>query len=66
MPVFLRRPCVISLAWPRNFNYIHTPSLGHVSGLGETRLARLQCSPVFRQTKDVEPVKFDIARIAQW
>jgi hypothetical protein len=60
MPVFLRHPCVISLARPRDFNYTQTPSLGHVSGLGETRLARLHCSPVFRQTKDsAEPEKFD-------
>jgi hypothetical protein len=32
MPVFLRRLCVISLARPRDFKYMQTPSLGHVSG----------------------------------
>ncbi len=37
------------------------PSLGHVSGLSETRLARLPCSPVFRLTKG-EPVQFDTMR----
>jgi hypothetical protein len=66
IPVFLRRPCVNSLARSHDFNYIQTPSVGHVSGLGETRLARLRCSPVFRHTKTSNLENSTYARIAQW
>jgi hypothetical protein len=39
---------------PRDFIYTRPPSLGHGFGLSETRLARLLCSAVFRQTKNLE------------
>jgi hypothetical protein len=67
MSVFLRRPCIIWLARPRDFIYTRPPSLGHGFWLSETRLARLLCSAVFRQTKTLERLLVrDPATIAQW